>query len=154
LMIRSGLLVSVFNFTVALFKQITHFIEYLLFSVDEWLRFRKGDSEFSLFVRGLLSTLWYPISFILRFYWIVLIEPVVNPIKIPICIVAGKLFLPFYDPVQQHFAAVLSPVFGSLVGYWIAWVTVFFLPDLCGFLLWEFKENRSLYRANRPAQLR
>lgn len=152
-MIRSGLLVNLFNFVVNLFKDITHFVEYLLFSVDEWLRFRKGDSEFSLFVRALVSTIWFPIAFILRFYWIVLIEPIVNPIKLPICIVAGKLFIPFYLPVQEEMAEVLTPVLG-VPGYWFAWVTVYLLPDLCGFLIWEFKENWSLYRANRSTHVK
>lgn len=152
-MVRSGLLVSLFNFIVNLFKEITHFVEYLLFSVDEWLRFRKGDSEFSLFLRALVSTIWFPIAFILRFYWIVLIEPIVNPIKLPICIVAGKLFIPFYLPVQEEMAEVLTPVLG-VPGYWFAWVTVYLLPDLCGFLIWEFKENWSLYRANRSTYVK
>jgi hypothetical protein len=152
-MLRSGLLLGLYNFIVVLFKQLTHFVEYLLFSVDEFLRFRKGESEASQFVRGLLSAFWSPIAFILRFYWIVLIEPMVNPIKLPICLIAGKLFIPFYVPVQEQFAGMLTPVLGP-PGWWIAWVTVYLLPDLCGFLIWEFKENWSLYRANRPTQLR
>lgn len=152
-MIRSGLLLGLYNFIVALFKKITHFVEYLLFSVDEWLRFRKGESEFSLFLRTMLSTLWFPISFILRFYWIVLIEPMVNPIKMPICLIAGKLFFPFYLPLQREATALLSPILGPVLGETIALVTVFLLPDLCGFLIWEFKENWSLYRANRPVYL-
>jgi hypothetical protein len=31
--------------------------------------------------------------------------------------------------------------------------TIFLMPDLFGFLIWEMKENWSLYRANRPATL-
>src|SRR5207253_448927 len=44
----------------------------------------------------------------------------------------------------------LGPVLASgLVG-----LTIFFLPGIFGFMVWEFKENWKLYRANRPAALR
>src|SRR5205085_12420553 len=36
----------------------------------------------------------------------------------------------------------------------VAALLIFFLPGLAGFLVWEFKENWKLYRANRSPNLR
>jgi hypothetical protein len=156
-MLRAGLLGGLVNFSLYIFKQAVEFVEYLLFSVDEWLRFRSGDGKVSLVVRTLLGVVWFPISFLTRFYMVVLIEPCINPIKLPLSILAAKVVYPmlavvgWFDPV-----ALDSPLIGLLAPYltrpvaWLAVVATFWLlPDAFAFLTWEIKENWSLYRANR-----
>src|SRR5262249_13985334 len=58
-------------------------VETVLFTVDEWLRFRTGDSKAAMAVRTMLALLWFPVSYVSRFYMVVLVEPGLNPIKLP-----------------------------------------------------------------------
>src|SRR5262249_47735586 len=81
-----------------------------------------------------------------------LIEPTVNPIKhFPVVTVGHKLMLPFLMVVfhfleeQLHF---LGPVRKPFVV-----LTIFFIPGIFGFIVWELKENWKLYRANRSGTL-
>jgi hypothetical protein len=49
--------------------------------------------------------------------------------------------------------ASLTPLVGKLVAAYVAWSTVFLLPGLFGFLVWELKSNWQLYDANRSKSL-
>ena len=83
-----------------------------------------------------------------------LIEPQVNPIKhFPVVTVSHKIMLPFSLHLTGLFAAPLAPL-GPLLANTIAGTTVFLLPGVFGFLVWELKENWRLYAANRPRYLR
>src|SRR5262249_27491558 len=143
-------------------KQLTEFLEYTLFLVDEWLRFRSGDSQASLVVRTILSLIWQPISFVVRFYIVVLIEPGINPLKFPISSVAAKFVYPMLVTLGllnvQVWSSPFFPPLSHYIGWIPAWIfvvgTFFFLPDAFGFLIWEMKENWSLYRANRGKVVR
>jgi hypothetical protein len=42
---------------------------------------------------------------------------------------------------------------GRVIAHAIAWVNVFFIPGVFGFLVWELKENWRLYESNRAAGL-
>ena len=66
----------------------------MLHSVDEWLRFRQGDSRLSLIVRTIAGFLWYPVAWLLGFYLVVLIEPGFNPVKAPVSYLAAKFMVP------------------------------------------------------------
>ncbi|MCS7044738.1 MAG: hypothetical protein NZO58_00120 [Gemmataceae bacterium] len=152
-LIRAGLLPGLFRFIMALFRQILHLLETILFTVDEWLRFRSGEQWPSLAMRAVLNLLWLPISYVGRFYLIVLIEPCLNPLKLPIASVATKIMLPFLPLFNHAMQEALFPITGALVAKVFSWITTFFLPDAFGFLVWELKENWSLYRANRRPHL-
>src|SRR5262249_36629868 len=54
------------------------------------------------------------------------------------------LFRQMQPFVGYHLAVILLP---------LVIATLWLLPDFFGFLVWETKENWSLYRANRPASL-
>jgi hypothetical protein len=146
-LLRAGLLPSLFNFIVRVFKQIIHLVEALLFRVDEWLRFRTGESELSMILRAVMTMLWFPISYLARLNMVVLIEPALNPVKLPVCLIAAK----FWYPLTVMFLPARADV-----GVFL-WAIVFYLwywaPDVFGFLFWEIRENWSLYRANRPRTL-
>jgi hypothetical protein len=154
-MVRAGLIPGMIRLTLHVFKQVVESIEYVLFVVDEWLRFRSGGGRTSLVVRTLLGVVWYPIAFLARFYMVVLIEPGINPVKLPLSIIMAKVLLPIY-PVIYGFA--LQPLEDALGSRWLARAIIafhiFWLPDVFVFLVWEIKENWSLYRANRGAALR
>jgi hypothetical protein len=159
---RSGLLTGLYNFILYAFKQLVDGLEYVLYSVDEYLRYRSGDSRFLLIVRTVLSALWFPVSYLIRFYSVVLIEPMINPIKLPLTILAAKIVYPllaaqgwielkgFTSPLVDR----LSPYVGGPLAWILVIPTLWFLPDAFVFLFWEMQENWRLYRANRPGTLR
>jgi hypothetical protein len=154
-LLRAGFLPGLFRWIVRVFKEVTETLEFIIFSVDEWLRFRSGDSRFSLILRTVLGILWFPISYLARFYMVVLIEPGINPIKFPIASVAAKFIYPVLFFHMDDWMVLLSdtaPVVRSL-GILIVGGTIWLLPDAFGFLFWETKENWSLYRANRRPTL-
>jgi hypothetical protein len=154
-LLRAGLLPGLLRLILALFKYVVDTTEYVLFTVDEWLRFRTGDNQLSMVVRTVAALLWYPIAFLVRFYLVVLIEPGFNPVKAPMSILAAKFIYPILWPVTRNWLASWD---GSGGGRVLAWLliagTVWLLPDVFGFLAWEFKENWRLFRANRRPTLR
>jgi hypothetical protein len=170
-LLRAGLLPGLYRLVMQAFKRTVEVVEGMLYSVDEWLRFRSGDSRFSLVVRAVLGVLWYPVSFLTRLYLVVLIEPGFNPIKAPLSILFAKIVYPllitglreatFWQTVTYLaalWAEPLTPWVGEgwawLIGWCVGMPTLWLLPDACTFFFWEMKENWRLYRANRPAKLR
>jgi hypothetical protein len=117
--------------------------------VDDRLRFREGDDRASLVVRTVLGALWFPVSYVARFYTVVLIEPGFNPIKAPVSYLAAKVMLPLSVTLTAFLVSRLSPVLSRPLAYALVLPTVWLLPDAFGFLFWETKENWGLYRANR-----
>lgn len=152
--LRAGLLPGVLRFILWAFKQIIDTMEYVLHSVDEWLRFRQGDSQLSLIVRTGAALLWYPIAWLARFYLVVLIEPGFNPLKAPVSYLAAKFMVPIVRSLTEGIVHPLEPFLGAIFAWTVAVPTVWLLPDLFGFLFWETKENWRLYRANRERMLR
>jgi hypothetical protein len=137
-----------------LFKQFMASVEDVLFTVDEWMRFRTGDSRWLMAVRVVLGVVWFPISYLVRFYMVVLIEPCLNPLKFPISTVAGKFILPATWLLASTLHGNLAPFLGYYLSGAIVWSTYILLPDAFGFFFWEVKENWGLYKANRSPVLR
>jgi hypothetical protein len=153
-LLKAGLLPGLIRLTIALFKRIIDALEYVLFSVDEWLRFRSGDSGLSMVIRAIGTVLWYPLAFLTRFYLVVLIEPGFNPVKAPFAILAAKPIYLFFWPLTEWTADLLRPAMGGILAQGLAFMTVWLLPDVFAFLFWETKENWGLYRSNRRPLLR
>jgi hypothetical protein len=153
--LHAGLVDGLLRLIVRAFKAITDGLEYVLYTVDEWLRFRSGDSRLSLIVRAVLGVVWWPVSYLTRLYIVVLIEPGFNPLKAPISIVAAKFVYPILIAIAfiPHLTHALEPLLGYVLAYAIAYSTWWLMPDAFGFLFWEMKENWKLYRANRPRAL-
>ena len=153
-LLRAGLLPGLFRLMMRLFKQFIDLVEGVRFRVDEWLWFRSGESRWTAVARAVLRLLWFPVSYVARFYIVVLVEPGFNPIKFPISSIAAKFVYPVVWPLTPLLVVWLSPVLGGPLAYVVVMTTAFLLPDVFGFLVWELKENWSLYRANRSATLR
>src|SRR6185436_9330778 len=147
-LLRGGLLPGLIRFIERVYKQILHSIEGGIFTVDEWLRFRGGESNKQVFVRSVATLVWMPISYLARFNLVVLIEPCFHPLKFPVVTVATKFYLPFALLIEQTLTEWTQPFLGVLTKIVVWWI-VFWLPDVFGFIFWEMKENWSLYRANR-----
>lgn len=153
--VRSDFLPGLFHLILAVFKQFVEGIERILYTVDEWLRFRTGDSRLSLTVKAVLGLVWYVVTYFVRVIINLFVEPTFNPIKhFPVVTVAAKLLVPAIPWILETSNATLAPVLGFYAAGSIGGMAIFFLPGLAGFLVWEFKENWRLYRANRSATLR
>ena len=94
--LRSGLIEGLIRWMMYILKSCMDALERLLYSIDEWLRFRTGDTKTSLVVRAVLGVIWYPIAFFTRLYIVILVEPMFHPLKLPIAILAAKLTLPLW----------------------------------------------------------
>ncbi len=157
--LRSDLLYGLVRLVGQFFKRAIDAVEYVLYSVDEWLRFHEGDGRLSQLLRGALGVLWFPVSYALRVYLVVLLEPGINPIKLPLSILAAKFVYPIILTAGWEAALIgaVRPHVGDHYGVArvLAWgVVLWWLPDAFAFLIWEMKENWKLYKANRPEALR
>jgi hypothetical protein len=145
---------GLFRLIAETFRRITDAIDRGIYAVDEWLRFREGQSRVALVGKAVLGLGWFAIAYLLRIYTNLLIEPQINPIKhFPVVTVAAKIMLPLSPKLIPAFHEVLWHAFGRFVANTLAAPTILLLPGIAGFLVWEFKENYKLYRATRPRAL-
>jgi hypothetical protein len=151
-----------------IFRDFVYVLEWVLARTEDWLRLRGSAGRVSVAVRAVAGLVWMPFAFLIRFYTIVLIEPMINPLKLPLSI----LFAKFIYPLLLLLPEVLKSDPNSALGYSSplvyvladylsepgAWLlvmgTLWLLPDACTFLFWEMRENWRLYRANRPNAIR
>lgn len=145
---------GLFRLVMSAFERVLEWVEKLIYAVDEWLRFRRGQSRLVLGAKAVLGLVWAVLAYLIRIYVNLLIEPQVNPIKhFPVVTVSHKVILPMSLKITPVFEAALAPVLGKGLSYVVAWSTVFLLPGVFGFLVWELKSNWRLYEANRPRAL-
>jgi hypothetical protein len=145
---------GLWRLTFSTFRYLTDLVERAVYTVDEWLRFRQGQSVVALAAKAVLGLVWFFIAYALRIYVNLLIEPQINPIKhFPVVTVSHKIVLPMAPTIFHAMQSALAPVVGSTVARAIAGPTVFLIPGVFGFLVWEFKENWKLYRENRAKTL-
>lgn len=147
------LLLALFELIMDTFKRVLEFIERVLYAVDEWLRFKSGESELTLIFKALLGVVWGAVTFVVRFAVNLLIEPQINPIKhFPVVTVSHKILLttlPRPLTLLFHHVFQLSLTYaGTLAG-----IIVFLLPGAVGFIVWELKENWRLFVSNRSKRL-
>jgi hypothetical protein len=84
------------------------------------------------------------------FVFTLLVEPQINPIKhFPVVTVSHKLILPTGPAIVER----LHPYIGRPRANTLVWTTIWLIPGVFGFLVWELKENWRLYAANRPRLL-
>ncbi|MGD0516645.1 MAG: hypothetical protein ABSA26_03850 [Thermoguttaceae bacterium] len=143
---------GLFWLVIDLFNVILEGVERLMYGVDEWLRFRSGETTATLCLKAGLGAVWAFVAYILRFCVTLLIEPQINPIKhFPVVTVSHKLLLPL--------TGRLASIFESRMGMEKGWaltlapIVIISIPGIFGFLVWELKENWRLYAANRKKGL-
>jgi hypothetical protein len=131
-------------------------VDQVLYTVDEWLRFKTGENLLLLVAKGVLSVVWFGVTYIVRIYINLLIEPTVNPIKhFPVVTVGHKIMLPFLLTLAHLlYRGLHLDMLGPFFGGGFVGMTILFLPGICGFVVWELKENWKLYRANRSLNLK
>jgi hypothetical protein len=136
-----GLLTLVLQFFRAVFEAI----DSTFYAVDESLRFREGQGRRAFVLKVAFGAVWFVIAYVFRFAWNLLVEPQINPIKhFPVVTVSHKLLLPLIPSLAKQFQ-LPEETMGTIV---------FGIPGIFGFLVWEFKENWKLYRANASPSIR
>ncbi|MDP6958628.1 MAG: hypothetical protein QF645_07415, partial [Planctomycetota bacterium] len=151
--VSAYLIPNMVRWILEVFRLFLETTEKCIYRVDELLRFRPGDPRASVVWKAFLGTIWFLITYFIRIYINVLVEPQVNPIKhFPVVTVSHKIILPFTVTLVEIFRIPLIPL-GPFLADGVAVMTVFLLPGMFGFLVWEFKENWRLYRANRPPEM-
>jgi hypothetical protein len=154
-LIHADLVPGLVRWVIYLFRRLQEEVERLIYTVDEWLRFRSGDSRLSMYMKPVLGLAWFGATYIFRAIFNLFVEPTFNPIKhFPTVTVTAKLLLPVYGELLHFFRAPVEPVLGKALGNTVAVTAIGLLPGLAGFLVWEFKENWRLYRANQSPTLR
>jgi hypothetical protein len=149
--IRVHLVVGLFTLIVDAFRWLMDGLERLLYAVDEWLRFRSGESSLTLGVKAILGVAWGFVRGVIRFCVTLLIEPQINPIKhFPVVTVSHKLVL---GTLTIPLATLLEKVYDKPTAYTVTGLILSGIPGVFGFLAWEFKENWRLYAANRSTTL-
>jgi hypothetical protein len=165
--LRMRVFAAAFQLVMEVFHSLLIAVERMVYSVDEWLRFRAGDSRLVQTVKLIAGVGWFFLAYVIVFAFTLLIEPQVNPIKhFPVVTVAHKFLLPLsFTPkpslTLSPFAAGLVWAFAKLHfeistehANWLALSVIWLIPGIFGFLVWELKENWRLYAANRPRYLR
>jgi hypothetical protein len=147
-----------FYLLIDIFKIALEYTERLLYSVDEWLRFRSGQSRTSMILKGVLGVFWFYITYLVRFAVNLLIEPQFNPLKhFPVVTVSHKFVyagLYIFADIFQSIMATFGYDFSDAESRWITGGIIWCIPGIFGFLAWELRENWRLYAANRPEFLR
>ena len=148
--ILTALVQSVMDF----FNRVIDTLDRFLYSVDEWLRFRSGQSRLAVVVKSVLGVIWFFVTYVVRFAINLLIEPQINPVKhFPVVTVSHKILLSISKPLHDLFVVPAEQFLNPVLANTIFGAAIFLLPGVIGFLVWELKENWRLYQANRPKEL-
>lgn len=143
--VRVNLIPGLIAVFIDWFHRLVNWVERGLYAVDEWLRYRGGDSRLRLAVKACLGLLWFPIAYAFRFIFYLLVEPQVNPIKhFPVVTVSHKVIWPLVPQIAEW----------TGISVWTVSMIINGIPGIFGFIAWEFKENWRLYAANRARRLR
>ncbi len=105
---------GLFRIIISAFARMLEWVEKLFYAVDEWLRFREGQSHVMLAIKAVLGLTWGVVAYAARIYLNLLVEPQINPIKhFPVVTVAAKIMLPFALSLTRIVAAPLTPFLGA-----------------------------------------
>ncbi len=152
--LRARVVMAVIDWIIDLFRMILNFVERFLYAVDEWLRFHSDESWLSIVAKAVLGVIWSFVSFLIRIYVNLLIEPTLHPVKhFPVVTVAHKIFFPFIEQISVWMFKLFEPYMGKWLAGMVTGFNIFFLPGIFGFVVWELKENWRLYQANRQPNL-
>ncbi len=139
-----NLLPGTFTWIVWAFRELMGLFERGLYAVDEWFRYREGQSRESLIFKVIFGLIWFPVAYLFRFAFYLLIEPQVNPVKhFPVVTVSHKVIWPMVPQLSAWTG--ISP--------WTVGMFVNGVPGIFGFMAWELMANWKLYRANRSPHL-
>lgn len=145
---------ALISWIVDFFRFLLGTLERVLYAVDEWLRFHSDENWISVLVKAILGVVWSFVSFLIRIYVNLLIEPTFHPVKhFPVVTVAHKILLPALIMLEGNMVHFLGQYVGTPIARSITWFNIFFLPGFFGFAVWELKENWRLYMSNQTNRI-
>jgi hypothetical protein len=148
--LRARVFGALFQWVMELFQQLLTGLDRILHTLDEWSRFRTRDNRWVKVGKFVTGTLWSVIAYFVVLVSTLLVEPQINPIKhFPVVTVSHKLLL----PLGPFFVVWLTPLLGTTQANTLVWSTIWLIPGVFGFLVWELRGNWRLYAANRPNTL-
>jgi len=148
--LRARVFGALFQWIMEIFQQLLTGLDRIVHTLDEWSRFRRRDNQWVKVGKFVSGTLWAVIAYFVVLVSTLLIEPQINPIKhFPVVTVSHKLLL----PLGPFFVVWLSPFIGTTQANTLVWSTIWLIPGVFGFLVWELRGNWRLYAANRPTTL-
>lgn len=151
---RIRILKTLFQSVMDFFNRVVDTLDRFLYSVDEWLRFRSGQSGAAVVAKSVLGVVWFFVTYVVRFAINLLIEPQINPVKhFPVVTVSHKILISFSKPLHDLFVTPAEQFLNPVLANTIFGAAIFLFPGVIGFLVWELKENWRLYQANRPKEL-
>lgn len=151
---RIRILKALFQSVMDFFNRVVDTLDRFLYSVDEWLRFRSGQSRAAVVAKSVLGVVWFFVTYVVRFAINLLIEPQINPVKhFPVVTVSHKILLSLVPTLQPVFVRPMEQFLNPVLANTIFGAAIFLMPGVFGFLIWELKENWRLYQANRPKEL-
>ena len=143
-----------FGWVFDFFRLMMGTLERVLYAVDEWLRFHSDEDLLVVLAKAILGVVWSFVSFLIRIYVNLLIEPTFHPVKhFPVVTVAHKILLPALIMLEGNMVHFLGQYMGTPLARSITWFNMLFLPGFFGFVVWELKGNWKLYLANRTNRL-
>lgn len=148
--LRAKVFGVILQWVLDVFQRLLIDLDRILHTLDEWSRFRTRDSRIVQVGKFIAGSLWAIIAYFVVLVSTLLIEPQVNPIKhFPVVTVSHKLLL----PLGPFFVSRLTPFIGATQANTWVWSTIWLIPGMFGFLVWELRGNWRLYAANRPLTL-
>ena len=142
---------GLFRLVIDFFKRLLDGFEQLLNRIEEMARYRAGEPVARVLLKAAARPIGATLSYVVRFYVTVLVEPQVNPIKhFPVVTVSHKLILPALPALTTAMLAALDPFLPRVISVPFVTSTILLLPGFFGFLVWELKENWKLFNANHP----
>lgn len=148
--LRVRVIAAFFHWVMDVFHRLMTGLDRLMFALDEWTRFRARDNPVMKVFKLIGGGIWSIVSYFIVFVSTLLIEPQINPIKhFPVVTVSHKLILPMGPMLIKQ----LTPYIGKAEANILVLSTIWLIPGVFGFLVWELKENWRLYAANRSALL-
>lgn len=159
--LRMRIFTTVVHAVMEFFHEALESMERALYAVDEFLRFRTGESRPATAFKAATGFVWYFINYVVRFCVTLLVEPQINPIKhFPVVTVSHKIILPLAAPPLSGGFSILGAQFGWLFDMsvesanWLAVSIVWLIPGIFGYVAWELRNNWFLYDANRSPNLK
>ena len=127
---------ALLDWIIDFFKWLLNLLERFIYAVDEWLRFHSGETWVSVVLKAVVGVVWSFVSFLLRIYVNLLIEPTLHPVKhFPVVTVPHKIFLPVILVIEHQMRETLTPYLGVALAGPITWFNIVFLPGIFGFLV-------------------
>ena len=143
-LVRVNLIPGLISVFIDWFHRLINWVERGLYAVDEWLRYRRGESRSRVVLKALLGLIWFPVAYTFRFVFYLLVEPQVNPVKhFPVVTVSHKVIWPLVPQIAEW----------TGISVWTVSMIINGIPGIFGFIAWELKENWRLYAANRSRRL-